>query len=823
MPMPPKKRSILLPLAALGIITALIAALLWYYDVYVHWQPKIYPFAVVAVILGNALLTLSTLWSRGERKAVPFIWKSLLSAAIFLAALFVPSTLINNVMHKGATLAANVAVPLVSAYILFQCVMLFLALKKRCGKSAWILPAGVCAAALAAAAALSWNYIYRVPQTEIVPVFPEARMRQELIPYDEGEFVMQEGDILADSIEQIRAINHTGDNPITVWLKGGAYAGPLEFAGLKNVTFRSVPGEEVILTGAAEITGWQADEVNGAACWSVPVARYFTSLYHPDPEKQLSRPRYPADGYLFVDHMDGARTAIPQEEASKLWDLTRAHTSLFAKEGDLRQFHALEDVTLRVLHYWKDEITNLVSYDAAARELIWKRPAAMTVRKDDRYFLENVFEELKQPGQWYLDRETSMLYYIPFEGERMESTVLYAGLEERLLTLDGSENVTFRGITFKNSAWNMPNTSQYGLEGMDSSQAAYGVHPCLLVTNSRGVNFDHCKFENIGATALKLAGNVHDSSVTGCEFTQIGGNAVFIEGEYDAPNSGITVKNNLIAHYGRRFFNAIGVLNIHAHHVEISQNEIFDGYYTGISSGWVWGYAENPTDYVAIENNLIYQIGQGWLSDMGGIYCLGIQEHSVIRGNHIHDVAADPLEGGYGGWGIYLDEGSTGQLVEKNLVYRCGSQSFHQHYGRENLVRNNIFAFSGEGQVRVSKKEDHTSILLERNIIVSDRQPIYTSVVQGKFRDDGNLYFDYARPGRLFADDDSSLGIPRMRGIGYYQNAVIADPLFKDARGLDFTLALNSPALTELGFEVWDYGAAGRTDEARAQAAVQAN
>jgi len=162
--------------------------------------------------------------------------------------------------------------------------------------------------------------------------------------------------------------------------------------------------------------------------------------------------------------------------------LTRAHTSFFAKEGDLRQFYAMEDVTLRILHNWKDEITNLVSYDDATRELVWQRPAAMSVKKNDRYFLENVFEELKAPGQWYLDDKNETVYYIPFEDEDMESTVLYAGGNERLLKIDGGSNVTFRGITFKNSAWSMPEEDQYGIEGMDSSQAAYGVYPCVLVT-----------------------------------------------------------------------------------------------------------------------------------------------------------------------------------------------------------------------------------------------------------------------------------------------------------------------------------------------------
>ena len=797
----PKKQTSLLAFAALGLVAALAALLLWYYDAFaVYWQPNSYPWCVAVLFLFAAALAVLVLWVRGGRgkKLVYGTLGSLLifPGVILLGVSFLVNNLIYHAQRPGAMVAAAAAIPLSAAYILFQCALLWAALRKQKRGGGWIPLAGILAAALAFAGVLGWDALYRVPQKELAPVFAEEQLERESIPYDGLEEAGME----------------------TIWLEGGTYTA-LELPSLNNVIYEARPGAEVVLTGAKEIGGWRADEANGAACWSVQLdGEYFTSLYHPDPERQLRRPRYPAEGYLFVERMDGAQAALADEEAKKLWDLTRAHTSFFAKEGDIWQFYAFEDVTLRVLHNWKDEITNLVSYDNLTNELIWRRPASMSVKPNDRYFLENVFEELKEPGQWYLKRggghgpeaQLHTLYYIPFAGEDMESTVLFAGENERLLTIDGAENVIFRGITFRNSAWNMPDSNWLGIEGMDTSQAAYDVHPCVLVTNSKGVRFDQCKFENIGATALKLGENVHDSGALNCEFTNIGGNAIFIHGQYDAPNSGITVKNNLIAHYGRRFFNAIGVLNIHAHHVEISHNEIFDGYYTGVSSGWVWGYADNPTDYVTIENNLIYQIGQGWLSDMGGIYTLGQQPHSVIRGNHIHDVAADPHQGGYGGWGIYPDEGSTGQLIEKNLVYHCGSQSFHQHYGRENIVRNNIFAFSGEGQIRVSRKEDHTSIFLERNIIVSDGQPIYNSVVKDKFRDDGNLYYDYADPGKIFSGDDMDMGIPKMRGKGYYKNGLVADPLFRDAANFDFTLAVNSPAITELGFEPWDYSIAGR-------------
>lgn len=270
-----------------------------------------------------------------------------------------------------------------------------------------------------------------------------------------------------------------------------------------------------------------------------------------------------------------------------------------------------------------------------------------------------------------------------------------------------------------------------------------------------------------------------------------------------------------IKKYGRISNNAVGVLLIHAADCEISHNEIHDGWYTGISVGWVWGYSDNPTNGIKISNNLIYNIGNGWLSDMGGIYTLGVQPDTVISGNIIYNVGCYSGNGGYGGWGIYLDEGSSGITVENNLAYDCSSQAFHQHYGQDNIIRNNILAFGGEGQFRISRKEDHNLLYLYNNILVGYGTPMYCRTTEKDwFTDNGNIYWDYKTEGNVYSGKSTkpfereSLVI--MTAKGYYNNATYADPLFRDAENRDFTLAENSPAI-ETGFVPWEYDAGTRT------------
>jgi beta-lactamase superfamily II metal-dependent hydrolase len=106
--------------AALALGAGLAAAMAWYYDVFIRWNPQLYPCAIIALAAGVILLTLAALRARGARKALPLILKTALSVAVFLALLVGVSYIINNVVHGGgnALLAARVAIPLAGAQLL---------------------------------------------------------------------------------------------------------------------------------------------------------------------------------------------------------------------------------------------------------------------------------------------------------------------------------------------------------------------------------------------------------------------------------------------------------------------------------------------------------------------------------------------------------------------------------------------------------------------------------------------------------------------------------------------------------------------------------
>ncbi len=270
----------------------------------------------------------------------------------------------------------------------------------------------------------------------------------------------------------------------------------------------------------------------------------------------------------------------------------------------------------------------------------------------------------------------------------------------------------------------------------------------------------------------------------------------------DLISSHQVVRDNLIAHGGRLHPAAVGVWIGHSPYNRIVYNDIYDYYYTGISVGWSWGYAPCGSHHNTIAYNHIYLLGQGVLSDMGGIYTLGLCPGSVLDHNLIHDVDAYS----YGGWGIYYDEGTTGMVAENNIVYRTKTGGFHQHYGKENVVRNCIFAFALKDQLQRTRPEEHLSFTFERSIVYWKGGPLLGSNWSGNnYKMKGNLY--WRTDGQPI--DFFKMKLDAWQAKGQDTDSVIADPMFVDPEHGDFTLKAGSPA-EKIGFVPIDTSKIGR-------------
>ncbi|MCX7002808.1 MAG: right-handed parallel beta-helix repeat-containing protein, partial [bacterium] len=520
-------------------------------------------------------------------------------------------------------------------------------------------------------------------------------------------------------------------------------------------------------------------------------------------------------------------------------------------DGDMQPWPSLREAEIVLLHYWVEtrlphpHLDPQTGWVTCARRSVFNLYESFNP-KLARYYIDNLFEALTEPGEWYLDRATGRLTYLPMEGETYATTRVTVPVVNRFITVTGEaynrgadvgdpggvrpvEGLVFSGLVFRHSDWYQPAAAMLPHDSAFAggvTDVPLGSAPQSAAHVPAVVSFQwarHCGFagntvEHTGFTALEFGVGCRDCAATHNTFQHLGGGGVKIAGsELDGPPADrtgyIRFTDNLVRHVGRVFHQSCGVLLTHAFDCEIAHNEVAHTCYTGISVGWSWGYRETITRNIRIENNLIHDICEGVLSDNGAIYLLGVQPGTVVRGNHIYRVTAAD----YGGWGIYPDEGSSHMLIEHNWVHDTQGSALSIHYARELVVRHNIFARTGDALVGVGRVEAHIAANIAHNLFLGPAKALYAAGYQGDIRNalhtDANIlgFAPNAVPPCTHPayrkDVPQRISFAAWRKAGHDRRSIVT-PIKARITATTFTLPQNSPALAA-GFQPYDWSICG--------------
>ena len=495
-----------------------------------------------------------------------------------------------------------------------------------------------------------------------------------------------------DAVRQVKAKGALPDGGIAVEVRGGVYqlARPLELAeadsGTPNapIVYCAQAGEKVQLVGGRIVTGWtqvtnatvlaRLDESARTNVWQADLkALGVTDLgqMKSDSDWTSSSPGLE----LFFNDQPMTLARWPNAGTVRIGDLKvpDGHTihgikgsmvGTFGYEGDRpKRWSGEKDVMLHGYWFWDwaDQRYRVESIDADQRVITLpaKPQHAFGFRKGQWYYAFNLLSELDQPGEWYLDRDSGILYFWP-PVANPESGKAVVSVLPMLVKLERTSFVTLRGFTL---------------------EACRGT--AVTVSGGNGDQILGCVIRNVGGSAVSASGLRH--RVAGCDIYQVAHGGISLTGgdRKTLTPGGLVAENNHIHHYSLWKPVYCAAVRLDGVGNRASHNLIHDAPHMAI------GFSGNDQ---VIEFNEIYSVVTH-SNDAGAMYC-GFNwsmRGNVIRYNYLHDITGYE---GKGCVGVYLDDQFSSALIFGNIFYRVSSAAFIGG-GHDTTIENNVFVECG--------------------------------------------------------------------------------------------------------------------------------
>ncbi len=475
---------------------------------------------------------------------------------------------------------------------------------------------------------------------------------------------------LAKARDTVRTLNQNMTEDITVYLRDGMYylTGPLQLdqrdSGSNNfqVIYTNFPGERPILSGGRVITGW----IPQGNLWKANVGTTLSTRQ------------------LFVN----GNRATRARSGGGLAGVNETATGYSTTDSTLQNWGNKHDIEIVSNVEWRQYrclVDTIVGTNITIQQPCWNTAHSLW----NQYliglptYLENAFELLDTPGEWYYNRTTGFIYYYPKSGENMATAYIVAPVVETLIQGTGTadipiQNLRFEGLTFAHTTWLQPSTSEGFVEILSnilriSSGAWVKAGAAVVFDYARNITFNRNVFANLGSAGVTLGIGTKFSTISGNHFTDLSSSAIFL-GLHDNTYrnttdvryipEGLVVDNNYIHDTGVEYSGASAIWAGYVRNARFSHNEVHTVPYTGISLGWAWSAPLSDPSILQdnqILNNLVYDHMRGPIVDGGGIYLQAPQPNTLIANNVVRNQL---LKMG----GIYLDAGAQYIEVKDNVA-----------------------------------------------------------------------------------------------------------------------------------------------------------
>ncbi|HAG13844.1 MAG TPA: carbohydrate-binding protein [Ruminococcus sp.] len=524
---------------------------------------------------------------------------------------------------------------------------------------------------------------------------------------------------LAGARDAVRQCSDNMNGDIVVNLRGGIYrqTEPVVFDvgdsgknGFK-VIYQAYEDEEPVISGAAQITGWQK---YNDTLYAAPLSRdvKLRNLYVNDHRANMGSKTVQAKGGY-------GEYRITAGQADWAWDSGIKSDGIKYSANDLPRITENADC-LEVVNgtTWNENIVCArdVKYDGGNFVLLMQQPYGSIAQTPGwgagfstggTHTLYNAFAFVDSPGEFFFDKAAQMLYYYPYASENMDTADVEAPIAEQLVVLHGEStanrihDIAFSGITFAHTEYQL--TDVAGSHGKTTCQAAQtytafadsnwhskkyemvDTLPAMIhITNAESVSLTGNTVKHSGSDGISMTNDVIDSTVSGNYITDITSSGITVghpqhiyigdgngsnRERFPAGIEGIckndVISDNLLYDISvvHGFGGCAAITVYYADTVSVLRNQIEKTAYNGIHLGWGWcNFKDSETcrNNKICYNRVIRSLNR--LHDSGGIYTIGQMPGTVINENYVQGIpAAAPYQPTYG---LHNDEGTA--YIEEN-------------------------------------------------------------------------------------------------------------------------------------------------------------